>query len=102
MSQPDGKLTRQDRYARKLQAQCDAFNAENPVGTEVLVKMDTGNRNVITTTSSEARVLSGHTAVVWLDGFAGCYLLDRVSPVIAAFERQDGKLVQRRVAGGAS
>jgi hypothetical protein len=31
-----------------------------------------------TRTRSEAQVLGGHSAVVWLEGISGCYLLDRV------------------------
>ncbi len=75
-------MTRADRKAKKLQTQCDEFNASAPIGTEVLVKKDSGE-NVITKTRSEAQVLSGHTAVIWLEGISGCYLLDRVSKVKA-------------------
>jgi len=63
----------------KLQKQCDDFNERNPVGTSVKVKMDSGELR-LTTTRSRAEVLSGHSAVIWLDGISGCYLLDRVSP----------------------
>lgn len=62
-------MTRADRQAQKLQAECDAFNASTPVGAEVVVKMDDG-KSVITKTRAEAQVLSGHTAVVWLDNRA--------------------------------
>lgn len=64
----------------KLQAQCDAFNADNAIGSTVRVKKDNGEI-VETTTRSRAEVLSGHSAVIWLDGISGCYLLDRVRPV---------------------
>jgi hypothetical protein len=84
-----------DRALAKLQAQCDRFNAECPVGTEVLVKTD-GLGNIITKTTSPAQVLSGHTPVIWLDGISGCYLLDRVSKVHLRFERRDGKLIPHR------
>ena len=63
----------------RLQAQCDAFNASNPIGTEVILKKD-GSQNIETRTRSVAQVLSGHSAVIWLDGVSGCYLLDRVTP----------------------
>lgn len=65
-----------------LQRQCDEFNARYPVGQSVTVRMDDGSGRS-TTTRSEAQVLSGHSAVIWLDGIAGCYLLDRVTPVVA-------------------
>lgn len=61
----------------KLQAQCDAWNAANPVGTRVVLRKDLGTE-VNTRTRSVAEVLSGHSAVVWLEGVTGCYSLDRV------------------------
>lgn len=69
---------RQRHKLAKLQKQCDDWNAVNPIGTRVIVKKDVGT-NVHTKTRSEAQVLSGHSAVVWLEGIAGCYGLDRVS-----------------------
>lgn len=67
---------------KKLQAQCDAFNEACPVGGRVKVELDGGEvRETVTT--SEAQILSGHSAVVWLEGISGCYLLDRVTPMKA-------------------
>ena len=65
----------------KLQAQCDAFNAANAVGARVLLKKDFVPEPVTTRTRSEAQVLSGHSAVIWLDGVSGCYALDCVTPI---------------------
>lgn len=62
----------------KLQAQCDAFNAAYPVGTRVMLQKDFSPAPIETRTRSEAQVLSGHTAVIWLEGVSGCYMLDRV------------------------
>lgn len=64
-----------------LQAGCDAFNAKHPVGTRVLLKKDFVDQPVETRTRSTAQVLSGHSAVIWLEGVSGCYLLDRVTPI---------------------
>jgi hypothetical protein len=64
----------------KLQAQCDAWNAANPVGVPVALEKDNGETQ-LTVTRSAAQVLSGHSAVIWLDGVSGCYLLDRVTPL---------------------
>jgi hypothetical protein len=64
-----------------LQEQCDRFNARYPVGQKVTVRKDDGE-GVSTVTRSKAEVLSGHSAVIWLDGISGCYLLDRVTPVV--------------------
>lgn len=53
------------------------WNADNPVGAEVIVTKDDGTE-LRTKTRSEAWVLSGHTAVVMVEGIAGGYLLARV------------------------
>ncbi|CAO3439810.1 hypothetical protein [Azospirillum argentinense] len=37
----------------------------------------------ITVTTSEAWVLSGHSAVILLKGISGCYLLNRVTAISA-------------------
>ena len=75
-------MSRRIPSAPSLQAACDKFNAANQVGAAVTVLLDGGEvRETITT--SEAQVLSGHSAVIWLKGISGCYLLDRVTPVKA-------------------
>lgn len=66
--------------AAALQKQVDAFNAQHQVGQTVRVLKDAGE-SIVTTTRSEAKVLSGHSAVIWLDGVSGCYLLDHVTPI---------------------
>jgi hypothetical protein len=66
---------------KDLQKQVDDFNARYPVGQRVSVRKDGGD-GVVTTTSSKAEVLSGHSAVIWLDGISGCYLLSRVTPLL--------------------
>ena len=63
-----------------LQAQCDAFNAAHPIGTAVMLKKDFVPQPIKTTTRGPAQVLSGHTAVIWLEGVTGCYALDCVTP----------------------
>lgn len=68
--------------ATAQQIACDEFNAAHPVGAAVTVLLDGGEvRETVTT--SEAQVLSGHSAVIWLKGVSGCYLLDRVTAVKA-------------------
>jgi hypothetical protein len=61
--------------------QVNAFNSRYPVGQRVSVRKDGGD-GVITTTRGPAFVLSGHSAVIWLEGISGCYLLDRVTPIV--------------------
>lgn len=62
----------------KLQKQCDDFNAKHAVGTPVTLHTDTKG-DIATKTRSVAQVLSGHSAVVWLEGVSGCYALERVT-----------------------
>lgn len=65
------------------QAEVAAWNLRNPPGTPVLVTKDDGTE-FLTRTRSEAEVLGGHTAVVWLDGLRGCFVLHRCTPKLEA------------------
>jgi hypothetical protein len=58
------------------------FNAAFPIATSV--RYWTGSRDGIgrvSKTRTEASVLYGHTAVVWLDDVAGCIALSHVEPM---------------------
>lgn len=66
------------KSAAQLQAACDKFNAAHQVGAAVSVELDGGEMSK-TITVSEAQVLSGHSAVIWLKGISGCYDLDSVT-----------------------
>lgn len=66
-----------------LERQVDEWNAQHEIGTTVIVRRDSG-QEVRTETRSQAWVLSGHTAVIMLNGISGCYSLDRVRPVAVA------------------
>lgn len=72
-----------------LQAECDKFNAANPIGTAVTVELDFVDEPFATVTRSLAEVLSGHSAVIWLENVRGCYLLERVKPVASAGKGAD-------------
>lgn len=61
------------------QAAVEAWNAGVNVGDAVTYRNDHG-KLIPTRTRSKAAVLSGHTAVIWLYGIAGCVALDRVTP----------------------
>lgn len=65
---------------KQLQAEVDRFNARYPLGSSVDLRKDNGEV-LRTVTRSHAEVLEGHSAVIWLRGVVGCYLLDRVTPV---------------------
>jgi hypothetical protein len=54
-----------------------------PKSTQVIYTDDLGKDHA-TRVKYPAELLSGHTAVIWLEGVSGCYLLSRVrlaSPV---------------------
>ena len=55
----------------------DGWNQQHAVGAAVTYRNDAGKLIAIRT-RSPADVLSGHTAVIWLDGISGCVALDRV------------------------
>lgn len=61
----------------ELQRACMLWNAAHPIGTDVTVRLDGGDR-FATKTRSAAHMLSGHSAVIWLEGISGCYALERV------------------------
>lgn len=65
--------------AARLEREVIIFNLACPVGSPVSVRLDSGEVRD-TVTRSNAQVLSGHSAVIWLEGISGYYLLDRVSP----------------------
>jgi hypothetical protein len=63
------------------------WNDRYPVGTQVTVEMDSGEIRA-TKTRSSAWLLSGHTAVIMLEGITGGYLLSRVRAKGAIWERK--------------
>lgn len=67
--------------ARKLAVAIAEFNASVEIGAAVDVTLDDGSV-LRTRTRSEAQILGGHTAVIWVDGIGGAYLLDRVKPAL--------------------
>lgn len=60
-----------------MQSKVDVFNERYPIGTEVIVIKDLGEK-FKTKVRAPAQILSGHSVVVWLDGIRGCYDLNRV------------------------
>jgi hypothetical protein len=70
------------RHAEAQQRICGVFNAVNPVGT--VCRYWTGAREgagKLAPTRTQAQMLSGHTAVVWFEGEAGCVSLSHVEAV---------------------
>lgn len=66
----------------KLERACSEWNSKYPVGTTVEYHpiIDEPEHR-IRTTRTEAQVLSGHTAVVWLNGESGCVCLEACKAV---------------------
>lgn len=64
------------------QAEADAFNAKLPMGSEVDYTDHPGAAPRRYRTRSAAEVLSGHTAVVWLDGKSGCVACSHCTPPV--------------------
>lgn len=61
----------------------DRWNEAHPVGTRVAywnIPSEQHNPRY-SRTRTPAQVLSGHTAVVWLEGEAGCWGLSHVTPI---------------------
>jgi hypothetical protein len=63
-----------------LELQCSRWNEKNPVGAHVFVLRDNGVK-FLTKTRSTAYVMGGHSAVIFVEGIAGCYLLSRLTMV---------------------
>lgn len=65
-----------------LESNCLNWNAQHPVGTEVEFHPVIGDPKFrATRTRSEAYVLSGHTAVLFVEGESGCVALAAIKPV---------------------
>lgn len=59
----------------------DDWNARVRVGATVEYSEVRGDPAETFTTSTPAEVLSGHTAVVWLNGKSGCVCISHCRPV---------------------
>ena len=77
---------RRPESASKQQARVNVWNRHNAIGTQVWVRMDDGSLKASKTTS-EATMLSGHTAVIMLEGIVGCFMLSRVTAARATRNR---------------
>ena len=60
------------------------WNARVKLGDLVEYRFHSEAAPKIFKTRTEAQVLSGHTAVVWLEGKSGCVCCDACRPVAAA------------------
>lgn len=75
-------MKRPPTLTSQLQA-VENWNQTVPLGCPVKVKLDDGSVKESWTTS-RAQMLGGHTAVIFLKGISGCYMLSRCTPMLAA------------------
>ena len=69
--------------AKKLSEQVDQWNRTVPPWSEVEFHPVIGEaRYRLDRTRSEAQILGGHTAVVWLEKTPGCVALDACVPIV--------------------
>jgi hypothetical protein len=76
-------MTNTRRPSEKEQQQLvNDWNDRYPVGTEVAYwnLPDEKFTPRFSKTRTQAELLGGHTAVVWLDGVSGCWRLTHISP----------------------
>jgi hypothetical protein len=67
---------------RQLEHVCDRWNARHPVGTPVIYHPVIGEKaGRSTKTTMPASILSGHSAVLFVEGVAGCVALEAVEPI---------------------
>jgi hypothetical protein len=65
-----------------LNLRCDVFNREHPIGSEVRFHPVIGGPAFrVRKVRTAAFVLSGHTAVVFLEGEPGCVAVEACKPV---------------------
>jgi len=66
----------------ELERLCMNWNGTYPIGTEVEYHSVIGSpKHIVTRTRTGAYVLSGHTAVLFVEGVSGCVALEAVEPV---------------------
>lgn len=63
----------------QMMADCVAWNNANPIGSDVVLKKDSGDE-IRTKTRGEAYMCNAGYPVIFLEGVSGYYLLDRVRP----------------------
>ncbi len=72
-SPPPSYMEQEELLVRK-------WNRSHRVGTPVIVHRDNGE-DFKTKTRTRAQLLSGHSAVVWVEGLASCYSAHKIEPI---------------------
>lgn len=61
----------------QLEFQCEAWNKQHRIGTLIAYEdIRGGGESHRGKSTTEAQVLGGHSAVIWLEGKSGCVNLD--------------------------
>lgn len=74
----------------RQQLDVERWNTRYPIGTPVTAYPgvrpadDPHAERLITRTRSQAQVLEGHSAVVWIDGHSSCIALTHIDPIQSA------------------
>jgi hypothetical protein len=76
-------MSRETQTQKWLQSEVDTFNSKVPVGGAVDYFEIPGAPLQRFKTRTEAQILSGHTAVVWLEGKSGCVCVSHCIPAEA-------------------
>ena len=75
---------------KRMKVKCDKWNAANPIGSSVMVKLDGQDEPVETTTITAAQIMSC-CAVIWVEN-GGCYHLTHVRAASTNVEKEKASL----------
>jgi hypothetical protein len=76
-----------------LERECMVWNVKHPIGTQVEYHSVIGEpAHILTRTRTQAYVLSCHTAVLFVEGIAGCVALDACIPTKPTVERTNAEV----------
>jgi hypothetical protein len=97
---PQAGARQKGKSQAALEAQCQRFNESHPIGAEVWYHPVIGRPECAKwKTASKAYVMSGHTAVVFLEGFRGCVALDALTDDSAALPAKPDEQKRSRSGG---
>jgi hypothetical protein len=82
--QHTSRLERAEAAKALLEKRCREWNEKHPIGTEVKYHPVIGRpEHRLRKTRTTAQVLSGHTAVLWLEQESGCVALEACEPALS-------------------
>lgn len=63
---------------KQLESEVTKFNALHPVGSKVLLTLDSHETKLVTV-KHRAAILGGHSSVGWFEEICGCYDLSKIN-----------------------